>query len=212
MKSIAAQDILLEPEQHTEDETVSTADSHVCLDLVEENCVESPSLRKHPFEEEEERETDKISHGKICGDGLDGPEKQYRTSSLARNEKSRMTEKIVTWDLVVVHSHIMQLGDNPAVSNGVPVTVSWKAQHVQTVSIDAYEEQKKPPKTKDEMLLPRETREKIVRASGSSRSEILKETFNVKRIQEERTKSSMDGEWRRKLSKLSPRRWSIRSR
>jgi len=118
----------------------------------------------------------------------------------------------VQWDNVTIYEHIMELGDNPSVSCGVPVTIGWKADSINTVSVDQFEQVKQeqlPSRSKSQMCLPRSYREDLCCSAGASRSEVLRETLMVKRAQEQRYKSAKEGQWKRKLAssfKITTRR------
>jgi len=50
----------------------------------------------------------------------------------------------VRFDSVTIYSHDMILGDNPAVSQGAPVTLDWTHSRCQVVSVDEFEEHIRP--------------------------------------------------------------------
>ena len=91
---------------------------------------------------------------------------------IAENESSLAPKKSVSFSTIEIHSHEAALGDNPAVTNGPPLTISWKSFEDQTVSLEDYESHRSPPRTKMEMLMPRMAREDVLLNQGYSRGEI----------------------------------------
>lgn len=60
-----------------------------------------------------------------------------KLSDILRHSTSQPRQKVksVTFGDATVFHHPIILGDSPAVSEGVPLTISWQAQHVSVVSI-----------------------------------------------------------------------------
>ena len=47
--------------------------------------------------------------------------------------------KKVIFDTIEIHEHPYELGDNPSVSDGVPLTISWHCQSKIVFELDYYE-------------------------------------------------------------------------
>jgi hypothetical protein len=45
----------------------------------------------------------------------------------------------VWFDRIVVHEHSYELGDNPSVSEGTPLTIAWERQHTEIFDVGYYE-------------------------------------------------------------------------
>ena len=58
------------------------------------------------------------------------------TSSMPKRNIQKPPKKNVRWGEVVVYEFPNILGDNPAVSGGVPLTIAWKHVAVNTHSVD----------------------------------------------------------------------------
>ena len=95
--------------------------------------------------------------------------------------------KHVSFGQVVVHIHHLVLGDNPGVSNGVPLQLDWKSDGKETYDLR---------KVKDEghKITGKFTSAERFRIALKKQSKhaILKETKMVTKIQESRTKSQED--------------------
>ena len=93
----------------------------------------------------------------------------------SRSKAQEKKQRYVQWDTVTIYTHVMELGDNPCVSSGVPVTIGWKAESIDTFSVDQVENVlcEQPSRSKYQMCLPSSFRYEICRASGSSRSQLL---------------------------------------
>jgi len=113
------------------------------------------------------------------------------------------SSKSVTFGRVEIHEHEIQLGDNPSVSKGPPITLQWRARQTDVISVEEYEQSKPPSRCKHEMLLPRFVREDMLRHQGYSRSELKEAVEAVKKIQENRSKSAEDGKIWQKLRRAT---------
>jgi hypothetical protein len=123
-------------------------------------------------------------------------------------------ERKVHWGDVTISQHEIILGDNPAVSSGPPVTISWQAFDTVTLPIDIYEagfaEQPRARRTKEQILIPKQLREDWIRQSsahGASRREIKEVVAAMDLIRKQRQQSAKDanGFGRGLIRKLSLR-------
>ena len=105
----------------------------------------------------------------------------------------------VTWHVLDIYDHEMQLGDNPSVSSGVPVTIQWTAVHHVRLSIEEYEAHRGPRRDTIQLVLPVTVREDVCRSSGSPRSELTLVRDQVLAIQRHRRACARRGQLRRSL-------------
>ena len=110
--------------------------------------------------------------------------KQTRTKGTTSNTKK------VTFDSLDVHEHAILLGDNPSVSSGPPLTISWEAQASVHLSIDEYEASRPPRRHKEEMHVPREIREDWLRQAGYARSHFAEVNKMILKTKKERAASA----------------------
>lgn len=111
-------------------------------------------------------------------------------------------KKKVTWTTVDVYCHEPELGDNPAVSSGPPVTISWAAHDHYTLSIDAFEQERSKNRCKQRRLLSsRSQRENKLLNAGYSRRDLEKASLEVAVISHNRAQSSKEGRFRIKMQK-----------
>ena len=83
-------------------------------------------------------------------------------------------KKSVTFDTIEVREHEVTLGDNPSCSHGPPVSMKWQHKSVFRLSLDDYEGARDGTRRKQgELAMPRYVREKMLRESGVSRSEMI---------------------------------------
>lgn len=120
---------------------------------------------------------------------------RYRISN---NSNPSLDNKKVWFDSVVINYHKMILGDNPAVSDGAPVTIGWVAHDFEIVDIDCFEATR-PPKAKklSSMKLPVEDRAAILLQNGYSVKQLAKTLQQVEEIQRQRAQSSELSKWDR---------------
>lgn len=121
---------------------------------------------------------------------------QQRSIELSydRNKSSRKSRRCRTllWDSVQIHSHAVQLGDNPSVSSGPPVAIQWESfETTSNLSLDKYEALKPKPRIKSEMLLPKHVREeRLMTEAGVSRRDIDSAVEEAQKIRKQRIKSA----------------------
>jgi hypothetical protein len=54
-------------------------------------------------------------------------------------EVSMRSRKSVGFDIIQIHEHAYELGDNPFVSDGAPLTIAWACQESTVFDIEYYE-------------------------------------------------------------------------
>eukprot|EP00546_Thalassionema_frauenfeldii_P005607 CAMPEP_0178925572 /NCGR_PEP_ID=MMETSP0786-20121207/17993_1 /TAXON_ID=186022 /ORGANISM="Thalassionema frauenfeldii, Strain CCMP 1798" /LENGTH=189 /DNA_ID=CAMNT_0020600481 /DNA_START=273 /DNA_END=840 /DNA_ORIENTATION=- len=101
---------------------------------------------------------------------------------------------------------------NPAVSSGPAVSLSWDYEDVPiTLSISKFESKRPPRRCKEEMQMPRDYREGLLREGGFTRSDLMNSIKDIQMSQKKRFQSRNDcqkaaevTEWcRRRLLKLT---------
>ena len=131
---------------------------------------------------------------------------KYATQALSISKPSGSRRKSlsesVRWSTVEVHSHAVQLGDNPAVGTGAPICIKWEAFDSTIVDIESYESLRPERRTKQEMVLPRWVRDDMLKNAGYSRGRIQEATNEIMKIHEHRMKSARDGRMKEKLRKF----------
>jgi hypothetical protein len=113
------------------------------------------------------------------------------------------SDNALSWSTVEIHSHAIQLGDNPSVSHGPPVTITWKAFDSQTVLLEDYETHKPDQqRTRQQMAMPRMCRENILREEGCSRGEMKKAMEEVSKVRKSRARNSKEAPLKRLLKTI----------
>jgi hypothetical protein len=115
----------------------------------------------------------------------------------------KKTESVVSWGTIEMHSHVIELGDNPAVSRGPPITLGWEKTDYCTLSVDDYESSLQGRRSKQELILPGTLREDWLRDRGYSREELKVAVLDVKKIKTDRKSSAEDGQLWEKFRKWS---------
>lgn len=117
-------------------------------------------------------------------------------------EKPTLAKRGVSFTAIEINEYPMVLGDNPD-CNGIPVQIGWEPQHSETVSIDTYEESKKEPRKRADLLLTDAQRRKLV--EGTPMSEIdsaVREANQIKRLRKFSVDSMASDEWDYKMERL----------
>jgi hypothetical protein len=100
-----------------------------------------------------------------------------------------------------MHSHVIELGDNPSVTKGPPITLGWEMTDSCKISVDDYESRLEGRRSKRELILPGAVREDWLRELGYSREELKEAVSVVKKIKVDRRTSAEDGKLWEKLRK-----------
>lgn len=111
------------------------------------------------------------------------------TSSSSSSSSSR-TARRIRFGSVSVHSHALTLGDNPSVSNGLPVTLEWKAVDSKAFDMEEYETTCRSPKRRKNCVRKFSTknRQDILEESGFSRETFEQVAKDIMEIKESRAK------------------------
>ncbi|GAX23158.1 hypothetical protein FisN_33Lh051 [Fistulifera solaris] len=111
--------------------------------------------------------------------------------------------KTIRFSTVHIHEHLLVLGDNPAVSRGVPLTLAWESCYSKVYSIEEYEKRRQPKRRQNSLpsAYTPQQREAIAKLNGSSKKAIQSAGVHVKEIQQSREEAEWDtvkrGMWER---------------
>lgn len=129
------------------------------------------------------------------------------TNSRPLNNNSALKDdtRIVKFSVVRVHEHKVVLGDNPAVREGVPVTLDWEVEASETCDVEFFENHLRRDCLPTQ-LSPDE-REAIAREHGASSAAVLQAFREIQKIQLSRELSNAEksGFWGRVLGNRSKR-------
>jgi hypothetical protein len=110
------------------------------------------------------------------------------TSSISNSSSlSRMTS--ISFGSVSVHTHPVTLGDNPAVSTGLPVTLDWEAVNSECFDVDEYETMCKGRGHKSQQIHSAD-REAWLREKGYTRECFEKVCREIRAIKRSRRQSN----------------------
>lgn len=88
-------------------------------------------------------------------------------------------KKSVGFRNIEVREYGIDIGDNPCVSDGPPLSLGWKYEKEKIIDLNEFETLKGPPRPRHEMRVPRNQREWLIRASGVTNEEIEKSIRDV---------------------------------
>lgn len=123
--------------------------------VVEEGC----SNDHHPVVSDSDDEKIKNKQDDRC-------ESEGRIVSDGSSKKSS-----VSFDTIQIREYVRELGDNPAVSHGPPLTIGWEYEDVATLPVEDYETHRGDRRSNDQMQIPGKKRELL----------LLNETKNTSR-------------------------------
>ena len=110
-------------------------------------------------------------------------------SPLPPSSSSRITGKAVRFSTVQFQEHPMIVGDNPAVSRGVPISIAWESQEEYVLTVDDYERARPPRRSIGELKRDSLDRVRLCKQLGYSRSEIVEANKQIAVIQKQRTRT-----------------------
>mmetsp|Transcript_6998 Transcript_6998/g.9380 ORF Transcript_6998/g.9380 Transcript_6998/m.9380 type:complete len:214 (+) Transcript_6998:22-663(+) len=130
--------------------------------------------------------------------------------------RQRRRDLSVSFSAVEIREFEIQIGDNPSVSSGPPLTIAWDHFNEAKVDIDTYEANCPQRRDRNQILLPYKERwRRLAEEANMTEDEIFEETkkVNVARRKRAETISNLDGaQWEERLEKAQ--RWlqNIRNR
>ena len=103
-------------------------------------------------------------------------------------------KKSVSFNNIEISEYPMELGDNPSCT-GVPVTIGWEADTMNTFELDEYERLRSSPRTKQEFRLPPMHRRQLLLSSGITMKEMEETRKESQKIQTRRRNSVQTKKW-----------------
>jgi len=103
----------------------------------------------------------------------------------------------VRFDRISVHEHSYELGDNPSVSEGTPLTIAWERQHTSTYDVAYYEIYRPSSKRKsvNHLRLSTAERAKLLLFSGYTIDDIVHRSMIVSIDRQSRSASVKGKKW-----------------
>jgi hypothetical protein len=111
----------------------------------------------------------------------------------------RDLKRNVGFQSIEIREHRIELGDNPAVSDGVPLTLGWKVLRLTKFDIDTHEIRKAGRKTRG-LRIPADLRAFILLQEGHSINEFVTTTIEINEIKQARKESAKN--WDLSIGKL----------
>jgi hypothetical protein len=119
----------------------------------------------------------------------------FTTSRPCNNESSSSLQPSVTFSALEFHTHRLILGDNPSVSVGPPLAMSWKAVKSEILDLEDYETSRPPRRERCDLVVPRSMRVTWLRNEGYARSELAEVEKEIKVIKKHRKANARKGLW-----------------
>jgi hypothetical protein len=95
----------------------------------------------------------------------------------------------VKYSNITIREYPYDIGDNPSSSSSPSLSIQWKHQFEQTMSVDKYEESVPIRRKGRQMLIPAQIRFKMLRNEGYTFQQIRNESRAVNRIREQRRRT-----------------------
>lgn len=101
----------------------------------------------------------------------------------------RDMKRNVGFQTIEIREHHVELGDNPAVSDGIPLTLGWKVLRLTKFDIDVHEIRKAGRETRN-LRIPADLRASILLQEGHSISELMTTAIKINGIKQARKESA----------------------
>jgi hypothetical protein len=162
-----------------ESETYSASPGRVSLDSdVLVYLYEAPNL-KDEDKEEEPKPGNPLSPG------------WEETDSMSSSSSSSSKKSVVSFGSVCVHTHPVTLGDNPAVSAGLPLALDWHPVRSELFCIDEFEKTRKG-RSRKVTRLHESVREALLREMGCSTDSLIKVSREIEQIKRSRQEVTIE--------------------
>jgi hypothetical protein len=89
----------------------------------------------------------------------------------------------VQFSTITVREYPIMMGDNPAVSDGPPLTIDWEYNELPYLDVEAFESVRRSRRTGKSLVLSRKRRENILRNVGYQDVQIVAGIRHVKKLQ-----------------------------
>lgn len=99
----------------------------------------------------------------------------------------------VSFSTLEIREYPICIGDNPACTFGVPISIDWAYETTNIFSVDEYEEQRPTPRDFSQLKIPSKDRNHIIRGIGYSLRDVMEGTkhANIARNRRKRTKETL---------------------
>ena len=114
------------------------------------------------------------------------------SSSVNSNNISSNKQRAVSFDVIEIREYEQTIGDNPSVSSGPAISLSWcYYPECKVLPLDEYESQREPfRRDKRQMLIPPTVREHILQNEwGVSNAEMLKSVNKIIKAKNQRRRT-----------------------
>ncbi|GFH61573.1 hypothetical protein CTEN210_18049 [Chaetoceros tenuissimus] len=107
---------------------------------------------------------------------------------MEENSVSPQQKSAIDFSITTIREHVYIPGDNPAVMDGPPLSISWNHHSEVHLSVDEFEQAKiyNEVKTQGELKMPASRRSQILRKTGYSFTDIQKSIKNATYIRKQR--------------------------
>jgi hypothetical protein len=134
--------------------------------------------------------TQKISHANT---NHTHPTMEKTTITRTTTTSQTKATKNVRFESIEIIELAYTLGDNPAVLNGVPLTIEWEAQKRTTLSVSFFEKYR-PPRCEDlrKLLISKSHRRELLLNIGYDKKELREASKEARRIRKSRRSSARE--------------------
>ena len=121
--------------------------------------VSGSPIRKSSMKHSTQRESIRNEYGRRRSSMAENTEDDFEPSTDEDEINSDCSNRGVTWDRLEIREYGRTVGDNPSVSGGPPLTLSWQYRIAFEGDVDDYEDERPARRVGKEMAVPRYIRE-----------------------------------------------------
>lgn len=121
--------------------------------------------------------------------------RRTRRSSSDPMGSARRRKRLVSFGFIEFHVFEPDIGDNPSVSGGVPITLSQTATQSSVMDVDVYEQVRRPRRRGRALIIDRRVREELLLDRGFDMKEIAAALREARRLRHQREQSYYAKNW-----------------
>lgn len=145
------------------------------------------SSMKHSTQRESIRNEYGSRRSSIAENTEDAPGGENSDGENSDGENSDSSKPGITWDMLEIREYGRTVGDNPSVSGGPPLTLSWQYRKAFEGTVDDYEDERPDRRVGKEMAVPRYLREiMLCEEWGCSNRDIANAVRDILAIKQQR--------------------------
>lgn len=129
----------------------------------------------------------------LCAPGCYGLPKSALKKPGNASSSGIQSKRSVSFNSLTVREYDLTLGDHPSSASGPPIQLDWDHKNESVVDLNTYEQERQPRKTRRQLKMSFEERERILQSKGYSMDELKNAWMESLKIRQQRYETVMTG-------------------